>query len=221
MSLGRLVVVEGPDGVGKTTQLRLLADWLRQHGREVVCVREPGGTAIGDEIRRLLLDPASDVVPRAEALLYMASRAQLVAREIRPGLARGATVLMDRFFLATYAYQGGGRELPEEALRAANALATDGLVPGVTLLLALSGGEGLARARRRGEHDRIERAESAFHERVARAYEQFATPEWQRAHPECGPIVSIDATGSEAEVFARVLASLHERWPESFPVSGS
>lgn len=221
MPLGRLVVVEGPDGAGKTTQLRLLADWLKQRGREVVSVREPGGTDIGDEIRRLLLDPASDIVPAAEALLYMASRAQLVEREVRPALACGATVLVDRFFLATYAYQGAGRELPVDALRAANALATGGLVPDVTLLLTLSEKEGLARALKRGGHDRMERAESAFHERVAQAYQRFATAEWQRAHPECGPIVLVDAAGSESEVFARVLTTLAARWPESFPWSES
>lgn len=221
MSSGRLVVVEGPDGAGKTTQLRLLAEWLKQRGHEVVSVREPGGTAIGDEIRRWLLDPESDIVPAAEALLYMASRAQLVAREIRPALARGATVLVDRFFLATYAYQGAGRELPEAELRVANRLATGGIVPDATLLLTLSGDEGLARALKRGGHDRIERAESAFHERVARAYDRFTTPDWQSAHQECGPIALIDAAGTEADVFARVLATLNERWPESFPASDS
>lgn len=217
MTHGRLVVLEGSDGAGKSTQVRLLAEWLRGRGADVVTVREPGGTTVGDEIRRLLLDPASDIVPAAEALLYMASRAQLVTREIAPALARGATVIVDRFFLATYAYQGAGRQLPEQELRVANTLATGGLKPDLTLLLTLSGDEGLSRALKRGGHDRIERAESAFHERVARAYERFTTLEWQQAHPECGPIVLIDAVGSEREVFERVLGVLGERWPESFP----
>jgi dTMP kinase len=217
MPRGRLVVLEGPDGAGKSTQVRRLSEWLRAHGRDVVCVREPGGTPLGDEIRGLLLDPASDIVPAAEALLYMASRAQLVMREIEPALARGAIAIVDRFFLATYAYQGAGRGLPEDDLRVANRLATKGLVPDLTILLSMSRQEGLARAHARGGHDRIEQADAAFHDRVASAYERFMSPEWAGAHPECGPIVLVDASGSETDVFARVAAALHSRWPESFP----
>ena len=212
-----LIVFEGPEGAGKTTQLRLLADWLGQRGHTVVAVREPGGTIIGDQIRRILLDPASDLVARTEALLFMASRAQLVEREIRPALAAGSIVLLDRFFLATYAYQGDGRGLPETDLRAANAIATSGLVPDRTLLFTLDAEQGLARATRRGAHDRIEQADLGFHERVSRAYSRFATAEWQRAHPECGPIELIDADGSESEVFDRVVIALHAHWPETFP----
>ena len=166
----------------------------------------------------MLLDPASDIVPRAEAFLFMASRAQLVEREIRPALDAGATVLVDRFFLSTYAYQGAGRGLPEAELRAANRMATDGLVPDLTLLLALSPDEGLTRAMRRGGHDRMERAELAFHERVARAFEAFTARAWQEAHPEVGPIVLVDGAGDQQTVFARVLAALHARWPEIFPL---
>src|SRR5262245_42561648 len=106
-------------------------------------VREPGGTVIGDEIRRLLLDPVSDIAPRSEALLFMASRAQLVEREMRPALERGDVVLVDRFFLSTYAYQGAGRGLPEPDLRVANAVATNGLVPDHTLLLRIATEDGL------------------------------------------------------------------------------
>ncbi|MDB4875669.1 MAG: tmk [Gemmatimonadetes bacterium] len=215
MAHGRLVVLEGPEGAGKTTQLRLLAERLSARGETVIGVREPGGTILGDEIRTILLHSALDIVPRAEALLFMASRAQLVEREIRPALDAGDTVLLDRFFLATYAYQGVGRGLPPNDLRAANAIATNGLVPHLTILLTLPAEVGLARAAERGGHDRMERAELAFHERVARAYEEFATPEWQRAHPECGPIVLVDATGSEAAVFDRVMAAIDERWPAS------
>jgi dTMP kinase len=216
---GLLVVFEGAEGAGKTTQLRLLADWLGSRGRDVVAVREPGGTVVGDEIRRILLDPNSDIVPRTEALLFMASRAQLVEREIRPALESGAIVLLDRFFLSTYAYQGIGRGLPESDLRAANAIATQGLVPDLTLLLTMPVADGLARAVERGERDRMERAELAFHERVALAFETFTTSDWQAAHPECGPIVLVDATGSEAAVFDRVLGTLRTRWPGTFPVA--
>src|SRR5487761_2353808 len=109
MARGPLIVFEGAEGAGKTTQLRRLASWLESGGRVVHALREPGGTPLGDEIRRLLLDPASDITPRAEALLFMASRAQLVQSLVRPALAAGHVVLLDRFFLSTYAYQGGGR----------------------------------------------------------------------------------------------------------------
>lgn len=217
MARGLLIVFEGPEGAGKSTQLKLLAGALGADGVSVVAVREPGGTVVGDEIRRILLDPASDIVPRSEALLFMASRAQLVEREIRPALEEGAIVLVDRFFLSTYAYQGVGRGLPEDQLRQANAMATNGLVPDLTLLLALPAEAGLARARERGEHDRMERAELDFHERVARAFDQFATESWQRAHPECGPIVLVDAAGPAAEVCGRVRVALHARWPGTFP----
>jgi dTMP kinase len=217
MERGVLIVFEGPEGAGKSTQLRLLADWLGQRGHDVVAVREPGGTVVGDEIRRILLDPTSDIVPRTEALLFMASRAQLVEREIRPALDRGSVVLVDRYFLSTYAYQGDGRGLSEEDLRASNRMATSGLVPNRTLLLTLSPEDGLARAVRRGERDRMERADLAFHERVSRAFSRFTTAEWQRAHPECGPIELIDATGTESEVFDRVVIALHAHWPETFP----
>jgi dTMP kinase len=219
MQHGRVIVFEGPEGAGKSTQLRLLGDWLVQRGDSVLAVREPGGTVLGDEIRRLLLDPASQITPRAEALLFMASRAQLVQQEIRPAVEAGGTVLIDRFFLSTYAYQGAGRGLPEAELRMANGVATSALVPDLTLLFDLPVEEGLARATRRGPRDRMESAELAFHERVAGAFSAFAAPSWQAAHAECGPIVLVNAAGSEAQVFERVLHALHEHWPASFPVA--
>ena len=219
MPRGLLVVFEGAEGAGKSTQLRLLAEWLGLRGSDVVAVREPGGTIVGDEIRRILLDPDSDIVPRSEALLFLASRAQLVEREIRPALEGGAIVLLDRFFLSTYAYQGVGRGLPEADLRAANAIATQGLVPDLTLLLTMPVADGLARAMDRGERDRMERADLEFHERVARAFETFATSDWQAAHLECGAIKIVNAVGSESVVFDRVLGTLRARWPGTFPES--
>jgi dTMP kinase len=216
MPRGLLIVFEGAEGAGKSTQLKRLADWLGARGRDVLTMREPGGTGVGDEIRRVLLDPASDITPRAEALLFMASRAELVERGIQPALDRGSIVLLDRFFLSTYAYQGRGRGIPEDELRTANAIATGGLVPDFTLLLTLPVEDGLARALDRGGHDRMERAAVAFHERVARAFDEFSSAAWQRRHAECGPIVSLDARGTEREVFARVIAALAERWPDEF-----
>ena len=215
---GPLIVFEGGEGSGKSTQLRLLADSLGAAGVAHRCLREPGGTVLGAEVRRMLLEREWEVEARAEALLFMASRAQLVATEIRPALDRGETVLLDRFFLSTYAYQIGGRALPEQDVRSANRLATDGLVPDLTLLLAFPVHDGLARAAdRSAAHDRMEREGRAFHERVAAAFESFARPDWQQAHPECGPIVTIQAAGSERDVAARVRTALAARWPGTFP----
>jgi dTMP kinase len=218
----RLIVFEGGEGSGKSTQLRLLSAALEARGVHHLCLREPGGTPLGSEVRRILLDPSSDITPRAEALLFMASRAQLVEREIRPALARGDVVLLDRFFLSTYAYQIGGHGLPEEEVRSANRFATGGLVPDLTLLLAFPADEGLARAASRASaHDRMEAMGSPFHGRVAAAFDAFAEPEWQRAHPECGPIVRIPATESEQAVAAYVTAALAQRWPGTFSSLGA
>jgi len=215
---GRLIVFEGGEGSGKSTQLRRLADSLAAAGVAHRCLREPGGTALGAEVRRMVLEREWDVEARAEALLFMASRAQLVAKEIRPALERGEIVLLDRFFLSTYAYQIGGRALPEAEVRAANSLATAGLTPDLTLLLSFPVAEGLTRAAdRSAAHDRMEREGRVFHERVAAAFESFASPEWQRAHPECGPIVSIEGAGSERDVATRVREAIETRWPGTFP----
>ena len=213
---GRVIVFEGGEGSGKSTQLRRLSGVLGERGVAHTCLREPGGTPLGTEVRRMLLDRASDIEPRAEALLFMASRAQLVQREIRPALARGEVVLLDRFFLSTYAYQVAGHHLSEADVRSANRFATDGLVPDLTLLLRFPAHEGLARAAARpAAHDRMEAMGESFHARVAAALGTFAEPAWQAAHPECGPIVDVDASGPEADVAARVLAVVTHRWPGS------
>ena len=201
---GRLVVFEGVEGAGKTTQLERLALRLGRHGVQARTLREPGGTPVGDEIRSLLLRPGAQIPPRTEALLFMASRAALMDEHVRPALARGEVVLLDRFFLSTYAYQIGGRGLPENEVRGANIFATGGLVPDVTVLLTLPVAEGLSRASKRGAADRMEQAERAFHERVESAFAVFATQEWQSAHPECGRIVPVPAVGTVDEIEERV-----------------
>lgn len=205
---GKLIVFEGAEGAGKTTQLRLLAEYFRASGNEVLTLREPGGTVLGDAIRAILLDPARHIVAEAEALLFMASRAQIVRAEIDPALARGVVVLMDRFFLSTYAYQIYGRGLDEERIRSANAIATGGLVPDLTLVLGVSAAEGLARASERGAHDRIEGSGEAFHAKVEAAFDRFGHSDWQRGHPECGPIILVDGRGSPEEVHARVIGTV-------------
>jgi len=213
---GRLIVFEGVEGVGKTTQVRLLGEWLAERGIPSFTIREPGGTPLGDEIRRLLLDSRAPVSDRAEALLFMASRAQVTADEIVPRLDRGEVVLADRFFLSTYAYQCGGRGLPDAVVREANRLATGDLVPDLTLLLDLAVRDGLARVEQRGARDRIERSGDGFHERVAAAFLRFREPQWQAAHRECGPVVIISATGDPSAVHGRILDVLAERLPETF-----
>ena len=201
---GVFVTFEGGEGVGKSTQLHRLAARLEALGVEVVLLREPGGTVLGDRIRELLLDPASvGMDAHAELLLYEASRAQLVAEVIRPALDRGAVVLCDRFTDSTLAYQGGGRGLPTAQIAALNEAATAGLHPDVTVLLDLPLDEGLRRATTNGA-DRLEAEDVAFHERVAAAFLGIAMAEPDR-------VVVLDASGTADEVEARVVHALAGR----------
>lgn len=213
---GRLVVFEGVEGSGKSTQLARLLSWLEERGRPAVALREPGTSPVGIAIRELLLDPRNDIDPRAETLLFLAARAQLVARELSDVLEMGVVVLCDRFLLSTYAYQGEGRGLGVDTIRELNRFAVVGLVPDATVLLDVDASEGLARAKGRGDADRMELAGDEFHMRVATAFRNFAEPQWQAAHPECGPILRVDAIGGEDEVFERVLAQLGTLLPETF-----
>ncbi len=218
---GLFVVLEGGEGVGKTTQWNRLASTLRAVGHEVVAVREPGGTNAGDAIRALLLDPSSALAPAAEALLFAASRAQLVHEVVEPALARGAMVLVDRFLLSTYAYQGAGRGLPMEALRGVNALATGDRRPDLTLLLSLPFDVAMSRMRGRGPADRLEREDLPFHERVRAAFEEALSPVWQDAHPEIGPVVSVSALDDVNAVTVRCLDALVQRWPARFAAAAT
>lgn len=213
---GALIVFEGAEGVGKTTQLRRVGERLSVAGHSVTIVREPGGTPVGDEIRRLLLDTPHHVNPRAEALLFMASRAQLIDDVIGPALRNGAIVLADRFFLSTYAYQAAGRGLDESSVRQVNAFATDTLTPDLTVLLDLPGTDGPRRVAARGTPDRVERAGNDFHARVAAAFRLYATAAWQQRHPECGRIVQVAADGNEDVVTERILVALAGALPETF-----
>jgi dTMP kinase len=215
---GRLVVFEGPEGAGKTTQLARLAARLEGAAIEAVAFREPGGTELGDTIRDAVLDPSRKITAESEALLFIASRAELVAERIRPSLDNGLVVLLDRFFLSTYAYQIAGRGLPEDALRSANSLATGGLRPDITILLQLHHRDGLSRAASRGPRDRMERTGDAFHTLVAAAFDEYATSAWQAAHPECGPIVRVEAGGGIEDVEARIGAALAAACPDPFAV---
>jgi dTMP kinase len=166
------VSFEGLDGSGKTTQVERLRATLEAEGREVVTAREPGGTALGEQIRGLVLH-GDEMTPWAEALLYAAARAELAAEVIGPALARGADVLVDRYLDSSVVYQGIGRGLGAEEVLELNLLAVGGLVPDRTFVLAIDPGRSLRRVG--AQPDRIEREAAAFHERVAAGYEQLAS----------------------------------------------
>ena len=181
MDRGRLITVEGLDGAGKTTLASEVVRVLGTLGQEVELLREPGGVALSERIRDLVKDPGLTVDRRAEALLYAAARAQLVAERLEPALAAGRWILLDRFVDSSLAYQGGGRGLGVEAVRALNAFGTGMLAPDRTLLLRIDPADGLARAGGRGEAaDRLEREAPPFFAAVAAAYDELAAAEPER-----------------------------------------
>lgn len=211
VSRGRLIVLEGGDGVGKTTQLPLVADALRARGHVVHTIREPGQTQVGTRVRELLLHPDSQISPATEVLLFLSARAQVVHEVVLPALAAGEWVVADRFFVSTYAYQIAGHALDDAQVRAANALATAGLVPDLTILLTVGADVAASRRAARGQADRLERYGAAFDARVAGAYAAAATATWQAAHPECGRIVAVPADGAVDAVTSRLLDAIVEQ----------
>ena len=200
------ITLEGPDGSGKTTQARLLAEWLREQGYEVVLTREPGGTDIGDQIRAVLHDPRNTAMnARAEILLYSASRAQHVAQRILPALAAGKIVISDRYADSTLAYQGYGRGLDLETLRTITVFATGGLTPDLTLYLDVAPQEGLQRRLLGGgEWNRLDAEALEFHQRVRAGY--LALVEQEPEH-----WVVVDAARSVEEVQAEIRALVKAR----------
>jgi dTMP kinase len=178
---GLFITFEGPEGAGKSTQAQMLADWYRQKGREVVLTREPGGTELGVELRRLIL--SRPMQPETEFLLYSADRAEHAATVIRPALARGAVVICDRWLDSSLAYQGYGRGLPLDWLEAVSRGFLGDLRPRLTFLLKISPRLGLWRARHRRaskEADRFEAEELAFHQRVLDGFLELAKREQDR-----------------------------------------
>jgi len=199
---GRLITIEGLDGAGKSTLASALAGALAARGARVELLREPGGVAVSERIRDLVKDPRLEVSPRAEALLYAAARAQLVQERIEPLLEEGTVVLLDRFIDSSLAYQGAGRALGVEEVRAINLFATGLLVPDRTLLLRITPAQGRARQHERAlEPDRLEREGEDFFAAIAAAYEQLARAEPQR-------IRAIDATLAPTQVLELALAAL-------------
>jgi dTMP kinase len=184
--LSLLITFEGPDGSGKSTQIELVAAYLRQQGYQVYCTREPGGTSIGNQIRDVLHDvDNTEMTSRAEILLYSASRAQLVQQIILPHLAEGCIVLCDRYADSTYAYQGYGRQLDFDTLRTITEFATQSLKPNLTVYLDLDVEEGLQRkvvanTAGEGEWNRMDQLELAFHQRVRQGYLEMARAEPDR-----------------------------------------
>lgn len=204
---GRLITVEGLDGAGKSTLAATLVDALRDRGADVELLREPGGVRLAERIRELVKDPALACGPRAEALLYAAARAQLVDEALRPALAAGRTVLLDRFVDSSLAYQGAGRELGVAEIAALNAFGTGGLTPDRTLLLRVAPETGRARLVGRGDTpDRLELAGADFFARVAAAYDDLAAADPARFRV-------LDAGRTPAEVLADAVSALHDLVP--------
>lgn len=207
---GLLVTFEGGEGSGKSTQVELLARWLVEEGHDVTTAREPGTTAVGEAVRRFLLEEAPDAIaPEAELALFLAARAELTAEIIAPALAAGRIVLVDRYGDSSVAYQGYGRGLDPEVVRQANRWATRDLAPDLTFLIDVpveAGGK-----RRERPPDRLERVEAAFHERVHDGYRRMAQREPERFCVINGtePIDSI-----QTEIRARLSALLARRVPQ-------
>jgi dTMP kinase len=207
--LGLFITFEGPDGSGKSTQIELVANYLRRQGYDIYCTREPGGTAIGDQIRDVLHDVNNtEMSSRAEILLYSASRAQLVEQVILPRLAQGEVVLCDRYADSTYAYQGYGRQLDFATLRAITEFATQHLKPDLTIYLDLAVEVGLKRkakanAAGAGEWNRMDQLTVDFHQRVRRGYLEMAQQEPERW-------LIVDASGPVEKINRSICDRLEE-----------
>lgn len=206
---GVFISIEGGDGVGKSTQVERLAQWLEEHGRSVVRTCEPGGTALGKQIREMLLH-SGEVSPRAEAMLYAADRAHHVSTVVRPHLAAGYVVITDRYLDSSVAYQGAARELGPNDVRNLSLWAVEGLLPDLTIVLDCDPRIGATRRRGRlgslAEADRLERESYAFHDSVRAQFSALAAHEPER-------FAMIDASSPADDVFALVLAAVQERLP--------
>jgi dTMP kinase len=202
---GLFITFEGADGCGKSTQLRLLAEYLEEKGVSVVRTREPGGCPVSERIREILLDTGSEMDGLTEALLYAAARAAHVRQVIRPALDAGYVVLCDRFIHSSLAYQGCGRQLGEELVRQINAPAVEGCLPDVTVFINIPPEKAFERMNEHKVHDRLESEDMAFHRRVFDGFTRLSQ----------GPgIISIDAKGTKFETQAMIrekLAPFFER----------
>jgi dTMP kinase len=206
---GRLITIEGLDGAGKSTLGHALAREIAARGCTVELLREPGGVDASERIRALVKDPTLAVSPRTEALLYAAARAQLVQERVQPLLRESTVVLLDRFVDSSLAYQGAGRELGVQEVRAINQFATGTLEPDRTLLLRITPADGRARQHERAlAPDRLERESESFFDRVAAAYDELASAEPER-------IRTIDASRPRDRVLLDALAAVEDLLPPS------
>jgi len=204
---GLFVTFEGGDASGKTTQIELLASWLKDQGRVVVVTREPGGSDLGNELREIVLHRRGFIAPRAEALIYAADRAHHIHEVVRPALERGEVVLQDRYLDSSVAYQGAGRVLDPQEVKGVSLWATEGLMPDVTILLDVPAGVGMERqAQQERQYDRLEAEALDFHERVRESFLAIAAEQPERE-------TVIDGTRSIGDIHAvvtqRVSAALH------------
>lgn len=203
---GHFISIEGGDGAGKTTQIQLLIDRLREAGHDILLTREPGGTAISEKIRALILDPSHmEMQGMTEALLYAAARAQLVGEVIRPAIREGRTVICDRFVDSSVVYQGYARGLGMEEVEAINSHAIGGMYPDLTILLDLEPRDGLARKRSQKELDRMELEAGHFHEKVAEGFRLLA-----ERHPE--RFFRVDAAQDIETVHNTVMKEMRRRF---------
>lgn len=201
---GIFIAFEGCEGAGKSTQMRLLSDWLTAHGVKHVLTREPGGGQISEAIRKIILDGKnSEMTDECEALLYAAARAQHLADTVIPALERGETVLCDRYVFSSFAYQGYGRGLSVKFLKEINAYAA-GHMPDVTLFLDIPPARAFERKHGADPDDRMEQAGEAFHRRVYEGYCKLL-----KRYPD--KIVSVDCSGTKFETSARIVETLLER----------
>ena len=213
MARGLFVVLEGVEGAGKSTQAALLSGWMAELGIRHVLAREPGGTPVGEAIRRIVLDRGeSSMPPETELFLILAARAAFVRQVVRPALERGEVVLADRFDSSTFAYQGFGRGLDLREVRRANRMATGDLKPDLTLMLDVSVTEGLGRKGEEGPEDRIEREGEAFLDRVREGYLTLA-----RDDPG---VRLLDASGAPENIQAEIRRVLGKTFPGTFPSGG-
>jgi dTMP kinase len=199
-----LIAFEGGEGSGKSTQIAALATSLRADGYGVLVSYEPGATAVGQRIRDLVLHTDEIIAPRAEAMLFAADRAHHVHTVVRPALAAGQVVLLDRFIDSSLAYQGAGRELEVDDIRRLSLWATGGLRPDLTVLLDVPATEGLARARGRSDFDRLERESIEFHERVRAGFLACAAEDPAR-------YVVLDATRAVSDLADEIAKTVTER----------
>ena len=204
---GRFITLEGIDGAGKSTQAQRLTEVLRAAGNTVVSVRDPGTTSLAERVRGILLDrTVTGVDPMAELMLYLASRAQLVAEVVRPALAAGSVVIGDRYADSSVAYQGYGRELGVDVVRQSNALATGNLQPDLTLVIDIP--VEITKERMNGKTaDRLESEKRSFHERIRNGFLEIARDEPER-------VVVVDGTKSPDDVHLEIVRIVSIRFPE-------